>query len=69
MHKGPSMARGQAAEARRFQAEDDLRTLRRAEEIKSDKTRVVAAKRIAKSEIKALGKISGRMDRGSSRGR
>lgn len=64
MPKHPTPPRGQAAEMRRFQAEDDLRTLRRAEEIKSDKTRVVAAKRIAKSEIKALGKISGRVMRG-----
>lgn len=64
MPKHPAVARGQAAEMRRFQAEDDLRTLRRAEEIKSDKTRVSAAGRIAKSEIKALGKISGRIKRG-----
>jgi len=43
---------------KKYQAEDDLRTLRRAEEIKADKKRVSEAKKIAKQEIKALKKLT-----------
>ena len=39
---GPSMT-----EQRRWQAEDDLRTLRRAEEIRADKSRVAMAQKMA----------------------
>lgn len=47
-------------EEKKYQAEDDLRTLRRAEEVKMSKNRLEAAKVIAKQEIKALNKIQKR---------
>ena len=52
---GPS-----AAEQRRWQGEDDLRTLRRAEEIRADPTRVRQAQRIATQEMKALQRVAGK---------
>ena len=52
---GPS-----AAEQRRWQAEDDLRTLRRAEEIRADAARVRQAQRIATQEMKALERVAGK---------
>ena len=42
---------------KQFQAEDDLRTLRRADEISVDNSRMKAAKRMADKEMKALNKI------------
>lgn len=42
----------------KFQTEDDLRTLRRAEEIKADKSRVLRAKQMANKEADALKKIA-----------
>lgn len=42
---------------KQFEAEDDLRTLRRAEEIKARPGRVTAARRIAKKEMEALKKV------------
>ena len=46
-----------AAEMRRMQAEGDLHTLRRAEEVKSDKGRLSAARGMAKKEMAALKKV------------
>ncbi len=40
-----------------FQAEDDLRTLRRARDIQGSSSRLKAAKALATKEIKALGTI------------
>ena len=45
------------AEDKKFRTEDDLRTLRRAEEIKKDKSRVADARKLAKQEVAALRKI------------
>jgi hypothetical protein len=47
-------------ESKRWQAEDDLRTLQRAKEIESNRARMSAAKKIAVSQIKQLEKIKGR---------
>ncbi len=41
-----------------FQAQDDVRTLKQAEEIKSDKTRLKRAATQAKSEMKTLQKVA-----------
>lgn len=45
------------AERKRYMAEDDIRTLQRAEEIKKDKARMSAAKQVAKSQMQNLKKI------------
>lgn len=50
--KGPSQA-----EERRWQAEDDLRTLTRAMEIKNDKARYRRAMAMAKEQLAALQKV------------
>jgi len=47
-------------ESKRWQAEDDLRTLQQAKEIESNRARMSAAKKIAISQIKQLEKIKGR---------
>ena len=47
-------------ESKRWQAEDDLRTLQRAKEIESNRARMSAAKKIAVSQIKQLEKIKGK---------
>ena len=47
-------------ESKRWQAEDDLRTLQRAKEIESNRARLSAAKKIATTQIKQLEKIKGR---------
>lgn len=52
---GPSMT-----EQRRWQAEEDMRTLRRAEEIRADKTRVAMAQKMAAKELKALQRVAGK---------
>lgn len=45
------------ARERRYQAEDDIRTMERAEEIKKDKARVTAMKEVAKEKIQTLKKV------------
>lgn len=45
------------AREKKYQAEDDIRTLQRAEEIKKDKARMSAAKQVAKSQMQDLKKI------------
>lgn len=47
-----------ANDMRKWQAEEDLRTLRRAEEIRADKTRVRMAQRVAQQEVAALSRIA-----------
>ena len=47
-------------ESKRWQAEDDLRTLQRAKEIESNRARMSAAKKVATTQIKQLEKIKGR---------
>ena len=50
---GPS-----SADMRRFRAEEALRTLQRAEEIRSDRGLMADAKRLAAQQARALNKIS-----------
>lgn len=47
----------QIEKEKKWQAEDDIRTLQRAEEIKKDKGRMNAAKQVAKSQMQELKKI------------
>lgn len=49
-----SLTRAQRAEQARWQAEDDLRTLRRAEEIRQQPQRLKQASRLADQEVRAL---------------
>lgn len=58
----------------RYQAEDDLRTLTRAEEIRSDSGRLSRLRRLQQSQIAALDRVgrtlgSSRTSRGRSRSR
>lgn len=46
------------ARERRYRAEDDIRTMQRADEIKKDKERVSAMKQLAKEQMEALKKVS-----------
>lgn len=55
MYDGPS-----AAQQRQWQAENDLRILRQAEEIRNDKARVNMAKKIATKEMTALQRVAGK---------
>ena len=56
----PRLSASQAEQERRWRAESDLRILRDAEQIKGDKNRVLMAKRVAKEEMQALARISGK---------
>lgn len=47
------MTRSQKAQELKWRAEEDLRTMQRAEEIKSDKGRIAAMKRCAEEQLKA----------------
>lgn len=46
-----------AAERKKWRAQDDIRTMQQAEEIKKDKDRMKAMKQIAKEQVKDLKKI------------
>ena len=46
-----------AFDEKKWQAEDDMRTLTRAKEIEADRTRMAAAKRIAEQKIKEMQKV------------
>jgi len=48
------------AEDKKWQAQDDLRTLQRAREIEADKERLARAKKEAQSQMTALSRVSGR---------
>jgi hypothetical protein len=43
-----------AFDEKKFQAEDDMRTLTRAKEIEGDKSRLAAAKKVAETKIKEM---------------
>lgn len=45
-------------EMAKFRAEEDMRTLRRADEVKADRDRLRAVRTLAKEEQKALEKIA-----------
>lgn len=59
------MARKMTAEEKRWQAEDDARTLARYQELLSDKTRLNAAKKEAKSQAEQLTKQVSLLNRAS----
>ncbi len=46
-----------AAQEKKWRAEDDIRTMQRAEEIRKDKERMKAMKQMAKQQVKDLSKI------------
>lgn len=48
-----------SADEKRWRAEDDLRTLQRAEEIKADRSRLSGAQKHAKAQVAALTKVAG----------
>lgn len=52
----PSTAEDKARE-KRWRAEEDIRTIQRAEEIKKDKSRVAEMKKVANEQIKDLKKV------------
>lgn len=54
----PSKTVSVDANERRWRAESDLRTLKDAEQIRSDPGRHADAKRMAKSEVKALQRVA-----------
>jgi len=56
----PSQPAAMVAEQRRWRAESDVRTLKEAEQIRSDRSRFNDAKRMAKSEVKALTRVAGK---------
>lgn len=45
---------------RRWRAESDLRTLREAEQIRADRSRVNMAQKVAQEEVRALSRIAGK---------
>ena len=47
-----------SAEDRKWQAQDDLRTLQRAQEIQADRSRLNAAKTEVKNQMAALSKVA-----------
>jgi len=57
--KAQPAVRSMAAQEREWQAQDDLRVLRQADEIRATPARVRAAKAIADKEMKALKKVTG----------
>lgn len=52
------MSKEDRARMKKYQAEDDLRTMQRAQEVCSDKARMNAAKRLAKEQASALTKLA-----------
>lgn len=54
----PEVSTRMSKEARQYQAEDDCRTLQRAEEIRGDKQRMTHAARHAQTQIKNMSKIA-----------
>jgi hypothetical protein len=58
--KQPKVTGPSRAEEMKWRAEDDLRTLQRAQEIQADKARMGMAKRMAAQQVKALSKVAGK---------
>ena len=49
-----NMTKGEKAEHEKYRAEDDVRTLRNAADIKGDKKRLTSAKAMIREQMKAL---------------
>jgi hypothetical protein len=56
----PMPAANYAKQEREWRAQDDLRILRQAEEIRMDKSRLTHASKMAEREMKALQKVAGK---------
>lgn len=50
-----------------WQAEDDLRTLTRAEEVRSDPARLKRVRRVQEKQVRALRRVGSSLGRGRSR--
>ncbi len=57
MRNDSQMAKTRAQQEKEWQAQSDLSTLRQAEQIKTDKARVTAAKAMAQKEVQALKRV------------
>jgi len=57
---GLGFAAPSSPDERRWRAEEDLRTLQRAQEIQADKARVKMAQKIAAEQMKALSRVTGK---------
>lgn len=55
----PVPSKSMDAESRKYEVRDALRTIQRAEEIKSDRALMRDVKREAKTQVKALAKVTG----------
>lgn len=62
------MAMPSSPDEEKWRAEEDLRTLRRADEIKKDQDRLSKARQLAKDELGALRKVSREDDNESDGG-
>ena len=51
----------------KWQAEDDVRTLMRAEEIQSDRKRMTKAKQVAKQQAAETAKVAAKLNRGKQK--
>lgn len=52
--------KAQLREEQRYRAEDDLRTLRNAEKVRADPARVKMAQTVAREEMRALQRVTGK---------
>lgn len=57
VNDAPKVSRNYEAEDRKYRAQSDMDTLRRAEEIRGDKERMKAMKEVARQQMKELKKI------------
>lgn len=57
VNEAPEVSKDYKSEQDKWRAEDDLRALQRAEEIRADKSRMKAAKSCAKEQMKNLKKV------------
>lgn len=58
-NNGPAVAAGYPERERKYEAQDALRTLARADEIRSNKSFMRDVKAEAKSQIKTVGRVLG----------
>lgn len=56
--KSPGLAVASSPDEARWRAEDDMRTLARAEEVKADPKRLAAAKKMAKTKLAEMQSIA-----------
>lgn len=61
--RASARARPMSAQEKRWQAEDDMNVLMRAEEIRASKSRVAAAQKIAAEKAREAAKIASKLKR------